>query len=225
MVAAEAMRVADASNHPYSVCHGCLGLGGTRVRQGEFDAAIGVLARGFATSEHVPLLRPPIAADLGLSYARCGRLAEGLSHLDAAVEAATKMGRFSRLPLLLVKCGEIHLLAGERDEAHGLATRALQLATEQKERGNRVYATHLLAEIASQREGAPAEAERYYLDALALATELGMRPLSAHCHAGLARLYARDRRAEESAEHWTNALFMYREMAMWFWVERLEKDE
>ena len=39
---------------------------------------------------------------------------------------------------------------------------------------------------------ASAEAERHYLDALALATELGMRPLSAHCHAGLARLYARD---------------------------------
>jgi len=225
MVAAEAMRVADASNHPYSVCHGCLGLGGTRVRQGEFDAAIGVLARGFATSEHVPLLRPPIAADLGLAYARCGRLAEGLSHLDAAVEGATKMGRFSRLPLLLVKCGEIHLLAGERDEALRLATRALELATEQKERGNRVYATHLLAEIAAQREGASAEAERHYLDALALASELGMRPLSAHCHAGLARLYAATDQAEKSAEHWTNALFMYREMAMWFWVERLEKDD
>ena len=51
-----------------------------------------------------------------------------------------------------------------------------------------------------------------------------MRPLSAHCHAGLARLYARDRQPEKAAEFWTNALFMYREMAMWFWVERLEKD-
>ncbi len=150
-------------------------------------------------------------------------IAEGLSHLDAAVEGATKMGRFSRLPLLLVKCGEIHLLAGEQDEAVRLASTALRLATEQKERGNKVYATHLLAEIAAQR-GASAEAERHYVDALTLATELGMRPLSAHCHAGLARLYARDGQAEKAAEHWTNALFMYREMAMWFWVERLEKD-
>jgi len=223
MVADEAMRVADVSNHPYTVCHACLGLGGTRVRQGEFDAAIAVLARGFATSENVPLLRPPIAADLGLSYARCGRIAEGLSHLDAAVEGAMKMGRFSRLPLLLAKCGEIHLLAGEPVEAERLASTALRLATEQKERGNKVYATHLLAGIAAER-GATAEAERHYLDALALATELGMRPLCAHCHAGLARLYARDKQAEKAAEYWTNALFMYREMAMWFWVERLEKD-
>ncbi len=153
-VAAEAMRLADASHHPYSVCHACLGLGGTRVRQGEFESAIGVLGRGFATSEQVPLLRPPIAADLGVAYARCGRIAEGLSHLDAAVEGATSMGRLSRLPLLLVKCGEIHLLAGEPDEATRLATTALRLATEQKERGNEVYARHLLAEICAAEQPA-----------------------------------------------------------------------
>ena len=186
MVAAEAMRVADASNHPYSVCHGCLGLGGTRVRQGEFDAAINVLARGFATTEHVPLLRPPIAADLGLAYARCGRISEGLSHLDAAVESATTMGRFSRLPLLLVKCGEIHLLAGEQDEAMRLATAALRLATEQKERGNKVYATHLLAEITAQKNGTEGRPSAI------ISTRWRLRPSSEcgrspHCHAGLAR--------------------------------------
>ena len=31
-LATEAMRLADASNHPYSLCHACLGLGVTRVR-------------------------------------------------------------------------------------------------------------------------------------------------------------------------------------------------
>jgi class 3 adenylate cyclase/tetratricopeptide (TPR) repeat protein len=224
LVAAEAMRVADASNHAYSICHACLGLGGTRVRQGEFDASIGVLGRGFAMSEQVPLLRPPIAADLGLAYARCGRIAEGLSHLDAAVESATKMGRFSRLPLLLVKCGEIHLLAGDPDEATRLATAALRLAIEQKERGNEVYAKHLLAEISAQRSDAPAEAERYYYEALALANELGMRPLAAHGHAGLARLHARGPETATGREHRVSAAAMYRDMAMWFWLERLERE-
>jgi len=222
--AAEAMRIADAADHPYTVCHACLGLGGTRVRQGEFDAAIGVLGRGFATSEGVPLLRPPIAADLGLAYARCGRLAEGLSHLDAAVEGATKMGRFSRLPLLLVKCGEIHLLAGERDEAARLADAALRLATEQKERGNEVYALHLFASIYAERSGGDAEAERYYDGAVALATDLGMRPLVAHGHAGLWRLYARGDDAAKAQRHRAAAIAMYRDMAMWFWLERLEKE-
>ena len=35
--------------------------------------------RGLTLSEQVPLLRPPIAADLGIALARCGRIAEGLS--------------------------------------------------------------------------------------------------------------------------------------------------
>jgi class 3 adenylate cyclase/tetratricopeptide (TPR) repeat protein len=223
-IAADAMRVADASHHPYSVCHACLALGGTRVRQGEFEAAIGVLGRGFATSQQVPLLRPPIAADLGLAYARCGRMTEGLSHLDAAVEGATSMGRLSRLPLLLVKCGEIHLLAGEPGEARRLATAALRLATEQKERGNVVYAKHLLAEICALAQSAAVEAERYYLDALALATELGMRPLAARCHAGLGRLYARGMAPAKASGHLESAMTMYRDMAMPFWQEQVERE-
>ena len=221
-VAAEAMRIADASNHPYSKCHACLGVGGTRVRQGEFEVAIEVLARGFAASERVPLLRPPIAADLGLAYARCGRIDEGLAHLDAAVEGATKMGRFSRLPLLLAKCAEIHLLAGERDEAAQLASRALRLAKDQKERGNEVYARQLLAEICVLEQPGSGEGERHYRDALSLATELGMRPLAAHAHAGLWRVYRQRSDPAQAQRHLMAAETLYRDMGMRFWLDRLK---
>ena len=220
-VAAEAMRIADASNHPYSKCHACLGVGGTRIRQGEFEAAIEVLAGGFAASEQVPLLRPSIAADLGLAYARCGRIDEGLAHLDAAVEGATTMGRFSRLPLLLVKCGEIHLLAGERDEAAGLANRALRLARDQKERGNEVYARQLLAEICVSEQPDSGESERHYRGALSLATELSMRPLAAHAHAGLWRVYRQRSDPAQAQRHLAAAETMYRDMGMRFWLDGL----
>ena len=221
-VAAEAMRIADASNHPYSKCHACLCVGGTRVRQGEFESAVEVLARGFAASEQVPLLRPSIAADLGLASARCGRIAEGLAHADAAVEGATTMGRFSRLPLLLVKCGEIHLLAGKPYEAVELANGALRLATEQKECGNEVYARRLLGDICADEQSASEEGERHYLDVLALATELGMRPLAAHAHAGLWRLRRRRSKIAEAQQHLAAARTMYRDMGMRFWLHRLE---
>ena len=36
-------------------------------------------------------------------------------------------------------------------------------------------------------------AEAHYRQALALAEELGMRPLQAHCHLGLGRLYGQER--------------------------------
>ena len=41
-------------------------------------------------------------------------------------------------------------------------------------------------------------AEASYRQALALAEELGMRPLQAHCHLGLGTLYARIGRREQA---------------------------
>jgi class 3 adenylate cyclase/tetratricopeptide (TPR) repeat protein len=222
--AAAGLRVADASHHAYSLCHACLGLGGMRVRFGEFEAAVTILARGFALSEQVPLLRPPIAADLGIALARCGRIAEGLSHVDAAVEGATTMGRMSRLPLLLVKCGEMHLLAGDAAEATRLATQALALATEQKERGNEVYARRLLGEIHARAQPGSPSAQRYFADALALAEALGMRPLAAHCHAGLGQVHRHAGKPGDADAHLATAAAMYGEMAMRYWLVLLERD-
>ena len=222
--AEDGLTIATASNHTYTICHASLGLGGTRVRQGEFESAITILSHGLALTENVPLLRPPLAADLGVAYARSGKIAEGLVQLDSAVESATTMGRMSRLPLILVKCGEIHLLAGESEAAARLANDALKLATDQKERGNQAYAQLLLAECASRVGADSAEATRRYLDALALTTELGMRPLAAHCHAGLWRLYRRLDQSAQGETHLTSAAAMYREMGMRFWVSQLERE-
>jgi class 3 adenylate cyclase/tetratricopeptide (TPR) repeat protein len=224
-VAEEGLQIADASRHAYSVCHACLGLGGTRVRQGEFQAAVSVLARGLAATERVPLLRPPIAADLGLAWARCGDIPKGLMHLHDAVDSAKSMGRLSRLPLLIVKCGETHLVAGEPRDALLLAEDALRLAREQSERGNEVYARHLLGEINAHDRARPvADAETYFHDALRLADELGMRPLAARCHAGLATLYLRAGRRELAQPHAASARAMFREMAMRFWLDKLDCD-
>jgi class 3 adenylate cyclase/tetratricopeptide (TPR) repeat protein len=216
--AEEGLRLADASGHAYTIAHGCLGLGGVRLRQGEFQAAIPILTRGLAATERVPGLRPPIAADLGVAYARCGNIEEGLINLHAAVDGAKSMGRMSRLPLMLVKCGEIHLLASDRAEARELAETALRLAMQQKERGNEVYARHLFAKIEMDSDGA----ERFYREALDLATEIGMAPLAARCHAGLAIFYTRMSRHDAAESHLAQARAMFRSMGMRFWLDRLQ---
>jgi hypothetical protein len=48
-----------------------------------------------------------------------------------------------------------------------------------------------------QDEGAGDNAYRLYQQALALAEELDMRPLQAHCHLGLGTLYATTGRQEQ----------------------------
>lgn len=73
----------------------------------------------------------------------------------------------------------------------------------------------------------PAEhgnADAHYRRALTVAAELGMRPLVAHCHAGLAKLDARGGKIAEAREHFAVTTAMYREMEMTFWLEKIEKE-
>jgi tetratricopeptide (TPR) repeat protein len=119
--------------------------------------------------------------------------------------------------------GQAHLLAGRLEEAHALAERALALAREHHERGNEAYALHLLGDIAARRE--PAEAEQaaaHYREALALAEELGMRPLVAHCHLGLGTLYATTGQREQARAALSTAMALYRAMEMTFWLPQAE---
>jgi hypothetical protein len=47
-----------------------------------------------------------------------------------------------------------------------------------------------------------------------------MRPLVAHCHLGLGKLYARTADLAQAEEHRAKATSMYREMGMGFWLEQ-----
>ncbi len=51
-----------------------------------------------------------------------------------------------------------------------------------------------------------------------------MRPLVAHCHAGLGKLYRRTGNRQEAQEHLTVATTMYREMGMTYWLENAEAE-
>jgi len=68
------------------------------------------------------------------------------------------------------------------------------------------------------------EADRTYTQALHLARQLGARPLVAHCHLGLGKLYRRTGQREQGNEHLTTATAMYREMDMRFWLEQAEAE-
>ena len=162
------------------------------------------------------------AAHLGYAYALSGRLDEGVALLEEAVADPAATG-IANHPLFLAHLGEAHLLAGRRDDALAVARRALDLARRQKERGNEAWVLRLLGEIAAQADPPDlASAEAHYRQALARADELGMRPLVAHCHLGLGKLYRRTGDGAKAEEHLTTARAMYREMDMRFWMEKAE---
>jgi tetratricopeptide (TPR) repeat protein len=108
-------------------------------------------------------------------------------------------------------------------EAWQHARLALDLALQHKERGNEAFALYQLGVV--QAHTAPpdvAQAEAHYQQALALAEELSMRPLVAHCHHGLGRLYGQIGRREQARAALTTAIELYRAMDMTFWLPQAE---
>jgi hypothetical protein len=84
---------------------------------------------------------------------------------------------------------------------------------------------HLLGDIATHPDRFDAASgEAHYRQALALAEPRSMRPLVAHCHLGLGKLYRRTGQREQAREHLTIATTMYREMDMRFWLEQAEAE-
>ena len=112
---------------------------------------------------------------------------------------------------------------GHLEEAYALAERALVLTRAHHEQGNQAYALRLLGKIAAHR--APPDVDQavaHYRQALALAQELGMRPLQAHCHASLGTLYATTGRWEQARTELSVAIELYRAMEMTFWLPQTE---
>jgi hypothetical protein len=65
------------------------------------------------------------------------------------------------------------------------------------------------------------EAEQAFRASLALAEKLGMRPLVAHCHFGLARLLESHTQASAASMHLLCAQKEFDSMRMRPWVDRL----
>ena len=54
--------------------------------------------------------------------------------------------------------------------------------------------------------------------------EFTARPLVAHCHLGLGKVYRRTGKRELAREQLTSATMMYREMGMTYWLAKAEAE-
>jgi tetratricopeptide (TPR) repeat protein len=223
----EAVHLAEAMDHPFSLSTAYWGVGHLYLRQGELSKAIPALDRALEISQagHIRLLFPWSASPLGYAHALAGRVAEALPLLEQSVERAASMRFTVSQSLWIARLSEAYLLAGRIDEAITEALRALELSREHKERGHQAWVCRLLGAIATHKNPPDVEgAEDRYRQALALAEELGMRPLIAHCHVGLGKLYRRIRSRQQAEEHLTTATTMMQEMEMGLWLERAEAE-
>ena len=188
----EGLRIAEAAGDLSYLILAYMGVGRLCLRQGDLHQAIAVLERGLSLCDigQISILFIQTAASLGYAYALSGRVTEALPLLEQALEEVDRSGFLYEQALRVAWLSEASLLAGRWEEASAGAARALALARTQRERGHEAWALRLLGDIAARREPpAVAEAAAHYQQALALAEELGMRPLQAHCQRGLGILY------------------------------------
>lgn len=218
----DAIEVAEAVDHAYSIAVAYWGLAYAYVHRGEVEAAVRLLERTLALCRDwtIPILLQISTGLHGIAVARAGRVDEGVAILREARRVCREAiggGNYHSLHVLWL--GEA-LLRGRRcAEAIAVAREALDLTHQFNHATYEAWALHLLGsiEIDAGPDGATA-AHGHLEQALATGERLGMRPLTARCHADLARLCRRGGTRAEADRHWEKATSMFDEMGMKFWL-------
>jgi tetratricopeptide (TPR) repeat protein len=220
----EALRLATLDGRGTTPIVACHALGDLYLAQGDVEPAIRVLEQGLAlcrASGDRTDVRP-IVACLGAASALQGRFAPGRALLEEALSESIHMSVRQR-SRWVAWLSEVCRLAGRGEEAWQHACQALDLARQQKARGDEALALHQLGVVQAHAEPPDvAQAAASYQQALTLAEELGMRPLQAHCHRGLGTLYAATGQREQARTALSTAIALYRDMEMTFWLPQTE---
>ena len=212
--------------HAYRLCLAAGARGLVHLRRGDTAAAIGPLEHGLSLTEESSFRAhwPRIAGWLGSAYAAANRAGEALPLLEQSVKRP--------VPILRASCSaalaEAYLHVGRLDEASALADEMLAWTAQRGERGTHAWLLWLAAEIGARRstqaraDPARREAEARYLQALACAGDLEMRPLVARCHLGLGSLRGGAGERPQRREHVETARLMFGEMGMRSWRARAD---
>jgi len=134
----EGVRIAEATDHPFSRIWAYAGIGKLYLTKGDVNRSILLLERALELCQvwDIPTLFSIVVQSLGPAYALSGCVTDAVPLLTQALEQAIATKRVSYQASCSVHLGEVHMLAGRLEEAHALAERALALARERQERGN-----------------------------------------------------------------------------------------
>ena len=155
--ARRALDVAEGAEHQLSQLLGWLSIGYVLYRKGEIEGAVGALERGLDLCDrwsfrvwHIRLI-----SALAVAYARSGRTEKGLQLAGQAVSDGEKMRLIVDEPRLLVRLGQVSLMAHQIEAALALGQQAVAIAMAHQAKGDEAWAKFLIgrAHWASRAEG------------------------------------------------------------------------
>jgi DNA-binding SARP family transcriptional activator/tetratricopeptide (TPR) repeat protein len=221
-LADDALRISEARDSAYALLHASWVRGYVTLRRGDVARAVPAFERGLEVCRRLelPFYSSLLAAGLAHAYTFSGRVDEALGLLEDTMAAVREIGGWTALPALLA---EAYLQAGRLAEARPLAEEAVRLTSERGERGFEAWAHRLVADILTKSGPAATEtAADEYRRAMALAGELGMRPLVALCHRGLGLLWGRAGQVIEGRAELEMARGLFKELGMTTWYQQTE---
>jgi tetratricopeptide (TPR) repeat protein len=221
---AEAIRIAEPTEHAFTIGWAHFAASMLHVLKGDWAKARSRVGHWIAMlqSGNVAIHLPWAVASAAWAMAQAGEVDEALSRVrevEQLLERHAARGIVGHRGWAYHAVSRACLLLGRLDEARRLGHYSVE--SSQRQPGFAAHALCLLGDIATHSDRFDAESgAAHYREALALAQLHSMRPVIAHCHLGLARLYRRTGQPERVNENLTTAMMMYREMDMGFWLER-----
>jgi class 3 adenylate cyclase/tetratricopeptide (TPR) repeat protein len=219
---AEVIRLADPTDHAHAITIAYDAGGILYLLWGDWARARSLVETGIMAAKkrnlagQLRILVPSSAwalAQLGETGAALNRVQEG----EQLLERQASRGFFGRLGWGYYLLGCACLQLERLDEATRFGDLAVKSSPHHP--GFRAHGLQLLADIAAHDHRFNLKAsEAWYREALALGEPRSMRPLTAHCHRGLAKLYGRIGERQKAQEYLTTAMTMYRNMDMRFWL-------
>jgi class 3 adenylate cyclase/tetratricopeptide (TPR) repeat protein len=222
---AEVIQIADSTEYAFSIGWAHLGASMPHLLKGDWIKARALVEHWIATlrTGNVAIHMPWAVAASAWALAQIGETEQALERVHEAEELLERQaahGIVGHRGWAYQAVGRACLVLGRLDKARQLAERAI--GTSQHQPGFAAHALHLLGDLAFQPDRFdPENSTAHYREALAQAQKHGMRPLMAHCHFGLGKVYSRIGKPE-AHKHLATAATMYREMDMAFWLKQVE---
>jgi len=223
--ALQGLEIAEQGNNLFSTTWAYAWVGAAYLLHGKLDRATKMLEKALAMCREVDVLAAFsfTAGSYGHAQSLLGQPDQGLSILTEAVRP--QKVSFSAVPSAypLTALAEAYRLKGDTKKAMQNAEDALSISRQNGEQGFAAWALYYMAQILLDGDsGQIQKAIQSYRQAKEQATELGMRPLLAHCHMGLGRAYIKRELREEARSELVAAIELYRSMEMAFWQRKAE---
>jgi len=215
----QAASAAASVDVPLVRAHGMLGLGIVHVRRGDPVQGVPRLESALQICREADIKGTDIwiAGFLGAGYILANRTTDAVSLLCETLGLAGQT-RPTMSAFVLSQLAQAYALTGEHGRAVELAQNAVDLARRHDLKGYEAWALYSLAKIYAVNT--PSGAPESYQQALRLAKTLGMRPIEALSHLGLAELARRTSQHVDARQELMTAATMFHDLGMQSWADK-----